>query len=143
MNLFLRYFLIVLLSACYTIFGAVVPPNISPYEAYAKSEEIFRAHARHKEFNAEIANRVIINYLEELDPAKCYFTQTDLAIYLNPSNELLNQIVVEYQKQQFTTFQVLYDTFLNAIDRREALELAIQEAPLPANVKSKDLHDAP
>lgn len=137
-----KFLLIFLLSVSCNVFGAIIPPNISPYEAYAKSEEIFKAHARHKEFSQEIAKRTLVNYLEEIDPIKCYLTQEDINIYLNPSTELLKRIVDEYHRQQFHTFQTIYDSFLSAIDRREAIETQLENLPLPEEVSSKDLHEA-
>ncbi len=124
------------------LLGAIAPPNISPYEAHSKSEEIFKAHARHKEFNQEIACRTLINYLEELDPIKCYLTKEEMLVYLNPTPELSTRIVEEYKKQQFTTFQAIYDSFLASIDRRNSLEIKLATLPLPIDVKSKDLHEA-
>ena len=124
------------------LFAGIAPPNISTYETHAKAEEIFKAHARHKEFTPEIANRVIINYLEELDPIKCYLTKEEISPYLNPSEELSKQIVDEYKREQFTTFQAIYDSYLASIERRNSLEVKLETLQLPNNVKSKDLHEA-
>ncbi len=125
-----------------TLLGGITPPNISTYEAHAKAEEIFKAHARYKEFTTEIANRVIINYLEELDPIKCYLTKEEISIYLDPTPELSKKVVEEYKKEQFTTFQTIYEVYLTSIERRNGAESALESMPLPKNVKSKDLHDS-
>jgi carboxyl-terminal processing protease len=136
----------ILLASLFTyqsLFGTIAPPNISVNETHAKAEEIFKAHARHKEFNREIAKRVLINYLDELDPVKCYLSLDQITPYVNPSSELLSQIVEEYKKAQFTTFSAIYDIFLAGIEERNALESKLEFLPLPTGIKSKDLHDAP
>jgi carboxyl-terminal processing protease len=122
--------------------GATSPPNISVRETYLKSEEIFKAHARHKELSPEIAKRIIISYLDELDPVKCYLTKEELKIYLNPSSEITEKIAAEYKKEQFSVFQAIYDSFLGAIERRNLLETKLESLTLPTNVKSKELHEA-
>ena len=142
MNRFKKSLSIFTLIICTSLSGAIAPPNISPHDAHAKSEEIFRAHARHKEFNQEIACRTLINFLDELDPIKCYLTHEEVFTYINPTPELSNRIVDEYKKQQFTTFQAIYEIFLTSIERRTALESQLITLPLPTNVKSKDLHEA-
>ena len=123
-----------------SLFG-ITPPNISPHDAHSKAEEIFKAHAKHKEFNSEIANRLLINYLDELDPVKCYLTKEDINIYLNPSSELTKKMVEEYKKQQFTTYLVIYELFLKSTERRNSIEATIESLSLPVGVKSKDLQD--
>ncbi len=125
-----------------TCIFAVAPPNISAHEAHLKAEEIFKAHARHKEFTQEIANRVLINYLDELDPIKCYLTKEDISMYLNPSEDLSRQMVEEYKKQQFRTYLTIYEIFMTTVDRRNTLETRIETLPLPVGIKSKDLQDA-
>mgnify|MGYP000290545531 CR=1 FL=1 len=126
-----------------SLFGAIAPPTISTNETHAKAEEIFKAHARYKEFNNEIANRVLINYLEELDPIKCYLSLDQIGPYVQPTNELLSKIVEEYKKSQFNTFSTIYEIFLTSIAERNTLELKLDSLPLPVGIKSKDLHDAP
>ncbi|MBM3192665.1 MAG: PDZ domain-containing protein [Chlamydiae bacterium] len=121
---------------------AATPPNITAHEAHLKAEEIFRAHARHKELTSEISKRIIISYLDELDPIKCYLTKQDLSPYLDPSNELLKKIESDYKKEEFSVFQSLYDLFLEAIERRNLIEEKIEALPLPKEVTAKELHEA-
>lgn len=121
---------------------AATPPNISAHETHLKAEEIFRAHARHKDLSQEIAKRLIISYLDELDPVKCYLTKEDLSLYIDPSNQILEKIQTEYKKEQFSVFQAIYDSYLQAIERRNLLEAKIETLPLPKNVRAKELHEA-
>jgi carboxyl-terminal processing protease len=118
---------------------SATPPSITPQDVKSKAEEIFRAHARFKDFDSEIAKRTLVNYLNELDPLRCYLTLSDIGTYTDPSDDLILKIVEGYKKSDFSTFQKIYDAFLNSIERRGEIEKKIVKMEPAINVKAKDL----
>src|SRR5580700_8769564 len=67
------------------------PPKLSAKDIRIKIEEILKAHVCHQKLTEEIVSRAIQNYLEELDPGKTYFLESDIAPWITPSKELLRK----------------------------------------------------
>ena len=53
---------------------------------------------------------------------KTYFIEGDIDQWVNPSDQLLNQIIEDYEEGRFTAFEEIHGTFLKAINRRHQLE---------------------
>jgi carboxyl-terminal processing protease len=135
------FFIIILLSRSY-VFSITPPINITPYEVYTKTEEILKAHARYKSFNAEIAERALVNFLEELDPLKTYFIEEEIESYLFPTPETLTLITTEYKAQKFSQFEEIYNLMIKAIERRNSLEARVKKNDLIENVTAKEIHES-
>lgn len=117
------------------------PPDLSPHSTKKKTEKIFRAHVAHKEFNQEIIQRTLQNFIDELDPTKTYFLYNEIVTWDSPSFEMLSRTSEEYKKEQFTTFEAIYAIMIKAINRRDLIEGEINESPLPENVLVSDFKD--
>ena len=124
------------------LFGAVAPPLISPFEVYMKSEEILRAHARYKNLDQEIVKRILVNFLEEIDPLKSYLTKQEVNSYLYPSEDLLKFIIEEYKQKKFSLFYAMYETFITSINRRNVLESELLKRELPKQTSLKDFQES-
>ena len=92
------------------------PPDLSPQDVTTKAKEIMKAHACQKKLTPELMRRILTNYLEELDPNKTYFIEPDIDPWVNPSDQLLNQIIEDYNEGRFTAFEEIHGTFLKAIN---------------------------
>lgn len=132
----------VLLSINYSLTAGSIPPDITPKETFSKALEIFQAHIRYKEFTAEIAERTLSNYIDELDPLKIYFTKDQIDAYINPSEALIQTIVKDFQHADFKTFEQIFQTFLTCIDRRNLLESKLNGHPTLRGIESKEIQDA-
>lgn len=134
---------IALLSPFSTLLAQVVPPNITNQEAFEKTHELFKAHIKYKEMNLELAKRALVNYLEELDPLKAYLTTEEVAVWVYPSDKLLNNVVEDFNEQRFTQFEEIYMTMLTAIERRNLLEERISSFKTPTKrMTPKEIHEA-
>lgn len=121
----------------------IAPPNLTSGDAYQKTLELFSAHIKYKEMSPEIAKRALINYLEELDPLKSYLTKEEVATWVNPTSELLDQIVADFNAQKFTQFELIYQSMLGAIERRNLLEERVSKQSPPSKTLSpKEIHEA-
>ncbi len=80
----------------------------------------------HQKLTEEIVSRAIQNYLEELDPGKTYFLESDIEEWINPSQELLNQHLKDIEKKIFLYLNRFTKTMLSAIERRNEMEKEIE-----------------
>ncbi len=117
------------------------PPELSAKDTRIKIEEILKAHVCHQKLTEEIVDRAIQNYLEELDPGKTYFLESDIHQWISPSKGLLSQTLEGYKKEDFSLFEKIHDQMLLAIDRRTGLEKQIENAPLLKNVQTSEFKD--
>lgn len=118
-------------------------PDISPQDVTIKAKEIMKAHASHKTLSPAIAQRILVNYLENLDLNKTYFIEADIEEWIHPSDTLLKQIVEDYNNSQFGTFEKIQNAFIQAIHRRRSLEKTIDYANLPKHVQVEEFKDMP
>lgn len=126
------------------IFAAVAEtkaPQLSPRDVKTKIEEILKAHVAYKKLTPELADRILKNFIDELDPSKGYFLESEIDTWLHPSENTLQVILESLEKSDFTTFDQIYSTFEQAILRRNEIELEIEKQTLPSGVKSEEFKD--
>ncbi len=116
-------------------------PELSPKNVSSKMQEIMKAHAKYKRLSPELIKKILNNYLEELDPAKSYFTLNDIQEWQNPTDTHLNEILQDYNNSNFKEFERIHDVLGRAIDRRHQLEKQINLSDLPKHVDTKEFKD--
>lgn len=135
-------YLLLLLSTSFSMpLLALKQPDLNPKSTTVKIDEIMKAHATHKELTPELTKRILQNYLENLDPVKSYFIETDIHEWLEPSDQLLEQIQQDYKKSDFHTFELMHEEMTKAIERRHTLEKKIDLLNLPKKVKPEEFKD--
>lgn len=132
-------FLIFFLTSPYLIDSKL--PDINPKQASAKINEIMKAHASHKTFSPALIKRILQNYLEVLDPTKSYFIESDIQPWLEPSDELLETILKDFNQSNFKTFANIQNVMGTAIARRHELEKKINMANLPKKVNPEEFKE--
>lgn len=138
MKLLSRIFLyFVLFSACLN----AKLPDISSEDVTEKLNEIMKAHASHKKMNETLVNRALQNYLEELDPTKTYFIESDIDEWVNPTKTTLEKILNDYEKNKFGAFEKIDQKMSETIQRRQELEKQIDMQNLPKHVKVEEFKD--
>jgi carboxyl-terminal processing protease len=113
-------------------------PNITPKEATAKLNEIMKAHATQKQLTPTLIKRSLLNYLDELDPTKTYFIESDIKEWIEPSDELVNKILTDYRTSRFDTFAKINDAMVQAIHRRHELDKKVDLKALPKKVNAEE-----
>lgn len=116
-------------------------PSLTPAETTEKFNEILKSHATYKKLDPEIVKRALINFLDELDPTKTYFIESDIEEWLNPSDALINKIIQEFNRSNFSEFDRIYALMVKVIERRHQLEKQIDMNNLPKKVKFKEFKD--
>lgn len=113
-------------------------PDLSPQDVTDTTKEILKFHASHKKLTPTLVERILNNYLENLDANKTYFIESDIAEWTHPSEDLLQQIVDDYDKHNFHTFEKIQDKFTQAVERRRLIEQNIDYQNLPRHVHAEE-----
>ncbi|HEY4832244.1 MAG TPA: S41 family peptidase [Waddliaceae bacterium] len=134
-------FLLVLVIQSVTIEARL--PQIDSPKVVEKMKEIFSTHATYKEMTPELIKRTLINYIEELDPNKTYFIKSDINKWINPSDQYVNKILLDYNKGNFAVFFEINDKMTQVIQRKKKLDKEIDINNLPTDVKPDEFKDMP
>lgn len=126
-----------------TFFGVLEakPPPLTSRDTRVKVDEILQAHVSHQKLTEELIARSIQNYIEELDPGKTYFLESDLAEWIKPSPTLLIEGLEGFQKEDFSLFEKIHSQMLGAIKRRNDIEVTVEKAPLVSDVHPSEFKD--
>lgn len=126
------------LAVIFTLQCEAKLPELTANDVTIKAQEIMETHASHKNLSPELAERILQNYLDLSDPSKLYFIESDIHAWVHPSDELLNQIVLDYNQKRFTVFNQIHESLAKAIVRRQNIEAKIDMENLPTDVKSEE-----
>lgn len=137
--MFFRLFLFAVLFL--TTAGQAKPPPLTPHETRLKIEEILKAHVLYQSLTPELIARALQNYLEELDPSKTYFLDSEIVKWLSPEKSLLQTILEGYKKEDFSAFEEIQEMMRLAILRRVELEAEVEKQSLPKNVQPSEFKD--
>jgi carboxyl-terminal processing protease len=134
----MRFFLLFLL-----VFSSLTSrlPDLSKKDVTNEFREIMKMHASVKSFSPALVKKMLSNFIEELDPIKSYFIESDIDMWIHPSDELLTRIETQVQNGDFTEFEKIQAQMVKAIERRHVLESELKNAELPKNVKAKEFKD--
>lgn len=137
----MRFLILFLFVFLFTVTGEAKQPLIASNDVVKKTAEIMKAHAVHKEFTPLIAQRALKNYIENLDPTKTYFLESDVNQWIEPSDDLIEKVVKNYQTGHFETFFEIQAVFQKRIETRQKLNNQLDLAHLPENVHSKEFKE--
>lgn len=116
-------------------------PELTKKDVTTELKEIMKMHASVKEINPTIVKRALVNFIEELDPTKTYFIESDIKEWLEPSDALVQKIQKDFKESNFSEFEKIHAEMVKAIERRHILEKQMQLNDLPKDVKSKEFKD--
>lgn len=137
---FLNYFLILITSLAIQLNARA--PELTAETTRQKINEILNAHSTYKELSNEVISRLTKNFVEELDPTKCYFLESEIEDWINPQPAFIEKVRKAISDDNYLIFQSVYNKMKLAIDRRENLEVQIKntsEFPEVAHDSLKDL----
>ncbi len=131
--------IICVLILCANLEGKL--PDLTPVVTTQKVNEIMRAHVSQKNLTPELAKRILQNYLEELDPSKVYFIESDVTCWTNPTDAELNKVILGYKTHNYSIFEEIHKKMVDAVLRRQGLEKGIDLNDLPKKVNPDELKD--
>lgn len=136
-----KFIIALILFSCYSLEAKL--PDLTPENVTAKAQEIMKAHASQKKLTPVLVQRVLNNYLENLDPNKTYFIASDIQQWTHASDELLSQVIEDFNQDKFTIFEKIQSDLAKAIHRRQGLEATIDYENLPKHVRAEEFKDIP
>lgn len=116
-------------------------PQLTPRDVKGKIEEILKAHVCHKTVTPELAERILQNFLNELDPTKTYLIEEETSLWEHPSESTLQRALIGFKHSDFSLFQEIHSTFVRAIERRNGIEGDLIQRELPIGVKSEEFKE--
>lgn len=116
--------------------------DLSPKDVKSKVNEMLKAHATYKSLDINIIERILRNYINEMDPSKIYFIESDIETWLYPSEETKEKFLDDFKKGDFSGFEKIHKTMLKAIGRRNAMEKEIENSLLPKDVSFDEVNDS-
>lgn len=116
-------------------------PELTPKLTHSKLNEIMKSHAVYNTLTPLIVKRTLTTYLEELDPTKCYFTESDIQSWIDPAEATIDRILDDFNHQSFKVFEEIHEAMTHAIHHRHELEKQIREEDLPAHVNAQEFKD--
>lgn len=119
------------------------PPQLTPQETKHKIQEILKAHVCHHQLTPELFKRALINYIDELDPAKTYLLESEIVAWTNPSESSLQEALEAYHKDILYPFKDIYKIMLSAIERRSELEENLNNLPATPATQTINLKELP
>ena len=132
----LLIFLLLFASVCYSKL-----PELSPKEVRSRTEEILKSHVVYKNLTPFLAERILQNFLTELDPSKTYLIESEIQEWTHPTDAQKQKVIEGLQNANFSLFEKLHDIMVSAIERRNLLEEELENAALPANVDPNEFKD--
>ncbi len=142
MHGFIVRFCVVLLFVSSFLSAAQLLPDIDDKGVKAKIDEILQAHAQYKKMEPILIKRTLKEFLNELDPTKSYFILPEIQNWVEPSDEYLNSILLQFNEGNYSIFDEIYKSGVSAILRRNSLELKMENDPLPNDVQLSEFKDA-
>jgi carboxyl-terminal processing protease len=115
-NLFILFFLLTSL-----LYGAKLP-EITDEDAGQILSQMMRAHVAYKKLSLPLLQRTLQSFLEELDPMKCYFLESEVQEWIEPTPALLEKIKEEIERDDFSVFFAIHSRMEGIIPRRTLLE---------------------
>jgi carboxyl-terminal processing protease len=119
-----------IISICCTLYAGN-PAALTPEDVVSRSKEMLSYHAVYKQVTPELASRVLITFLDELDPLKLYFLQEEVTPWISPSSQTLQEVMSAFRDGKMSVFQTIFRKMRPAIERRDGLEERLQKDQLP------------
>lgn len=116
-------------------------PELTPADVQTKVKEILKCHVSYKDLTPELIQRVFQNYLNEIDPTKTYFIDSETRKWEECDEIFLQKALEAFNQNNFTYFHEIHDCLVDAIYRRNQLEAKVELDNLPTNVDPKEFKD--
>ncbi len=96
---------------------AVAKEKLHTEDIYPTVQKLLKLHVEENELSEDLLARTFKVYFDLFDDQKIYFTQEDLAPYLNPSPELLDETLSEFSMQNYENYTELQKVIVHSVER--------------------------
>ncbi len=103
---------------CLPLWGARYP-QLSPTDVLSIVDQMLAAHVTHKTVSPSVISLATTLFIEELDPAKLYFSAEEVTHVTTRTPEQWANTAIEFYEGNFSIFHEIYESFLHAVERRK------------------------
>jgi carboxyl-terminal processing protease len=135
------YLLFFFLSCSLFLEAGQLLPQIDAKGVQAKISEILEAHAQYKKMEPVLIKRSLKEFINELDPTKTYFYDSEIIQWTEPNDELVSKILIEFNKGNYAVYEEIFNIAITSIKRRNLFEEEIQNNELPKDVQISEFKD--
>lgn len=124
-HIFIKSFLSLVL-----LFGSHLSSEPSPLQDTDIHEivsDILDKHAVYHVLDISVFKRSIQTFIENLDPAKSYFLSSEIEVYLNPSEQQLQEWLDQYHLYDYSLFIEIQALFKKAVNRRRSFNINLED----------------
>ena len=82
-------------------------------------DQIFSQHVEKKEISPDILKNSFKIYINQFDPMKIYLLESEVSYFLDMDDSKLQQLVKEYNKQNYSIYEKLNSVIQNSIERAQ------------------------
>lgn len=132
---------VLLLLVTFPFYSEAQLPELDEAAVSEKIQEIMHAHVSHKELNSTIVKRAMLNFLEIMDSNKAYFLKSEVQVWTEPDEQLIQETLEAMNRQDFSHFELMHESMIRAIHRRGEVEDRIAGMELPQDVDVKEFKD--
>jgi carboxyl-terminal processing protease len=118
------------------------PPELTAQSTKEKIHEILVAHSTYKQLTDDVVERLTKNFIEELDPLKCYFLEHEVESWISPTPKFLDFVRSSINSGDYQIFNHVLSTMEEAVKRREQIESwlkTVTDFPVVEQSALKDL----
>jgi carboxyl-terminal processing protease len=91
-------------------------------------KQILNQHLGDKKMNAKVLQTAIVNFIDQFDPNRIYLLQSEVDPFLQESPQELNQLLVQYQNNDYAIFEKLNHLIQQAILRSRLIRKGIEDS---------------
>ncbi len=126
-------------------FGEVFadPQTLKISDIHRVLERLFSFHIEMKGFNPTIVRRSIKLYIEQFDPDKSYLLASEVAPYLQLSDQKIAEIMGRLEAKDYSDFIALNHLFQRAIFRAESIRSALSKELLEEKIDISGISSLP
>ena len=135
-------FLFISLVATFSCLFSQETEHLKLSDVQRVMKEIFEKHVETKAITTKVIQNALKIYIEQFDPSHIYLLESEVAPYLALSEEELQQIEEQYQKNIFTTYSQLNKILQNAILRARIIRSDLMSDPQRLFRESQDIRSA-
>lgn len=124
--------------------GYAATGHLQPNDVESVMRQILAYHVDEESITPQIMQRALSIYVDQFDPERVYLLQQEVDVFLNPSQNVIDEVYSEYGQSQFSYFATLHTIIQQAIQRsriwraeqqREAYRLVQSSTDFPVDQK--------
>jgi carboxyl-terminal processing protease len=99
--------------------------EVSLRDIHRYMDTIFEEHVTQKKMSDAVMARAIVIFIDQFDPSRTYLLNSEVTPFVNLSREKLQELVADYEAENFSFFEKMNSLFQNSIRRARSFRSRI------------------